>query len=81
MQDLLDTNESIGDMRTEGRLDCSDHAMVEFMLQRDMRQAKSKIRILNFRKSKFQLNKNTSQQNTQGICPHRQGCRAELADF
>jgi len=33
----------------------SDHATVEFMLQRDMRQAKSKIRMLNFGKSKFQL--------------------------
>jgi len=29
--------------------------MDEFMLQRDMRQAKSKIRMLNFGKSKFQL--------------------------
>ena len=34
---------------------CSDHAIIEFMLQRDKRQAKSKIRTLNFRKADFQL--------------------------
>ena len=34
---------------------CSDHAVVEFTLLGDMRQAKSKIRMLNFRKANFQL--------------------------
>lgn len=34
---------------------CSTHAMVEFMLKKDMRQVKSKTRKLNFRKAKFQL--------------------------
>jgi len=34
---------------------CSDHAMVEFTCLRDIGQAKSKIRKLNFRKANFQL--------------------------
>ena len=34
---------------------CSDQAMVEFMLQRDMRREKGRNRMLNFRKADFQL--------------------------
>jgi len=45
----------IGDVRIGGCLCCSDHAVVEFTLLGDMRQAKSKIRMLNFRKANFQL--------------------------
>ena len=52
---LTSANELIGDIRIGGCLGCSKHAMIEFMLQRDMRQGKSKIRKLNFRKAKFQL--------------------------
>ena len=57
MLDLLLTNvnELIGDIRIGGCLDCSDHAMVEFMFQRDLRQVKSKIGKRNFRKAEFQL--------------------------
>jgi len=57
MLDLLLTNanELIGDIKIGGCLGCSDHAMVEFMPQRDMRQAKSKIRKPNYRKAKFSL--------------------------
>ena len=50
MLDLLLTN---GDIRIGGCLGCSYHAMVEFTLQRDMRQVKSKIRKLNFRSANF----------------------------
>jgi len=49
---LTYANELIDDIRIGGCLDCSDHAMVEFMLQTDTRQAKRK---LNFRKANFQL--------------------------
>ena len=52
---LTNANELIGDTRIGGCLGCSDHAMVEFTLQRDMRQAKSKIRMLHFRKANLQL--------------------------
>ena len=55
--DLLLTNANalIGDIRIGGCQGCSDHATVEFILWRDMRKAKSKIRKLNFRKAHFQL--------------------------
>jgi len=52
---LTNANELIGDMRIGGCLGCSDHVVVEFMLQREMRHAKCKIRALIFRKAKFQL--------------------------
>jgi len=35
---LTNANELIGDMRIGGCLGCSDHVVVEFMLQREMRQ-------------------------------------------
>jgi len=55
--DLLVTNarEVIGDVKIGGSLSCSDHAVVMFAVLRDMGQAKSKVRTLNFRKAKFQL--------------------------
>jgi len=57
MLDLLVTNarELIGDVKIRGSLGCSDHALVEFTVPRDVGQAKSKIRTLNFRKANFQL--------------------------
>ena len=51
----MNINELIGDMGIRGCLGCSDHAMVEFTLWRDMKQLKSKFRKLNFRKANFQL--------------------------
>ena len=51
---FTNVNELIGDSSIGGCLGCSDHAMVEFM-PKDMRQVKSKIRMLNFRKANFQL--------------------------
>ncbi|KAK4813526.1 hypothetical protein QYF61_009252 [Mycteria americana] len=55
--DLLVTNTSelIGDVKIGGSLSCSDHALVEFTVLRDMGQAKSKVWTLNFRKATFQL--------------------------
>ena len=53
---LTDANELIGDIRIGGCLGgCNDHTMIEFMVWRNMRQAKSKISMLNFRKANFQL--------------------------
>ena len=42
---LTKANKLTSDIRIGVCLCCSDHAMVELMLWRDMRQAKSKIRI------------------------------------
>jgi len=55
--DLLVTSatELIRDVKVGGSVGCSDHALVEFADLRDMGQAKSKVRTLNFRKAKFQL--------------------------
>ena len=52
---LTNANELIGDIRIRNCLGCSDHTMVESMLQRDMRQAKSKMRMLHFRKANLQV--------------------------
>jgi len=43
----------IDDIRIGGCRGCSGHAVVEFTLLRDMGQAKSKIKKLNFRTAKF----------------------------
>jgi len=55
--DLMLTNASklIGDVKTGGSLGCSDHALVEFAVLRDMGKARSVVRTLNFRKANFQL--------------------------
>ncbi|GAB0203436.1 hypothetical protein GRJ2_002809200 [Grus japonensis] len=55
--DLLVTNTSelTDDIKIGGSLGCSDHALVEFTVLRDMGQAKGKVRTLNFRKANFQL--------------------------
>lgn len=47
-------SELIANIKTEGSLGCSD-ALVEFVVLKDMCQVKSEVRILNFRKAKFQL--------------------------
>ncbi|PKU39217.1 hypothetical protein llap_10482 [Limosa lapponica baueri] len=57
MLDLLVTSASelISDIKIGGSLSCSDHALVESTVLGDMGQLKSKVRTLNFRKTKFQL--------------------------
>jgi len=52
---VTNASELISDVKTGGSLCCSDHALVEFAALRNMGQAKSKVRTLNFRKAKFQL--------------------------
>ena len=49
---LMNASEPIGDIRIGDCLGCSDQ---DFKLPRVMIQTESKIRMLNFRKSKFQL--------------------------
>ena len=49
---LMNASEPIGDIRIGDCLGCSDQ---DFKLLRVMIQTESKIRMLNFRKSKFQL--------------------------
>ena len=50
---VTNTTELICDVKTGGSLSCNDHALVEFAVLRDVGQAKSKVRTLNFRKAKF----------------------------
>jgi len=55
--DLMLTNASelISGIKTGGSLGCSDHALVEFTVLRDMGKARSIVRTVNFRKAKLQL--------------------------
>ena len=52
---VTNANGDVSDVKTGGSLGCSDHALVEFTVLRDMGQAKSKVRTLNFRKANLQL--------------------------
>jgi len=52
---LTSMSELIGDIRIGSCLHCSDHAMAELTLLRDIGQAKSKIRKPVFRKTNFQF--------------------------
>jgi len=47
--------ELISDIKTGGSRGCSEHALEEFAVLRDMGQAKSKVRTISFRKANFQL--------------------------
>ncbi|KAK4811070.1 hypothetical protein QYF61_016356 [Mycteria americana] len=51
---VTNASELIRGIKIGGSLGCSDHALVEFAVLRDMGQAKSKVRTLNFRKANFQ---------------------------
>jgi len=55
--DLLVTNASelVGDVKIGGSLGCSNHALVELTLLREMGITKSIVRTLNFRRANFQL--------------------------
>jgi len=50
---ITNSSELISGVTFGGSLGCGDHALVEFAVLRDMGQAKSKVRTLNFRKTKF----------------------------
>lgn len=55
--DLLLTNaeEIIKDVNVEGSLGCSNHALVEFVISRDVGLAKGGVRTLNFGRANFKL--------------------------
>lgn len=44
-----------GDIEIGGSLQCSDHALVGFAVLRNRGQIRRKVRLLNFRKTNFQL--------------------------
>jgi len=52
---VTNASELISDVKTGGSLGYSDHALVEFILLRDMEKARSIVRTLNFSKANFQL--------------------------
>lgn len=54
---VTNTRELIIDVKIVGSLGCSDHALVEFQVMREVRQTRSEVRTLNFRKANFQLSK------------------------
>ncbi|KAK4806236.1 hypothetical protein QYF61_013380 [Mycteria americana] len=66
--DLMVTtaSELISDVKIGGSLGCSDHALVEFTVLRDMGQARSIVRTLNFRKANFQLFKEDGVRKAKG---------------
>ena len=57
MLDLLLTNaeEIIKDVNVEGSLGCSNHALVEFVILRDVGLTKGGVRTLNFGRANFKL--------------------------
>jgi len=52
---VTNASELIGDVKIGGSLGCSDHALVELMLLKEMGITKSIVRTLNFRRANFQL--------------------------
>jgi len=48
---ISDASELISDVKTGGSLGCSDHALVEFIVLRDIGKARSIVRTLNCRKA------------------------------
>ena len=52
---LTSAEESIREVKTGGRLGCSDHALVEFVISKNVGLAKSRARSLCFRRANFQL--------------------------
>jgi len=80
--DLMLTNASelISDVKTGGSLGCSDHALVEFTVVRDMGKARGIVRTLNFGKANFQLfNEFVSRTPWETVLRDRG--RTELADL
>jgi len=73
---LTSASELIGGVKIGGSLGCSDHALVEFTVLRDMGKVRSMVRTLNFRKANFQLFRELV-----GNRPQGKGDRTELADL
>jgi len=58
---VTNASELINDVKIGGSLGCSDYALVEFTVLREMGKVRDIVRTLNFRKGKFQLFKELSQ--------------------
>lgn len=52
---VTNASETISDVKIRGNLGCSDHALVEFAVLRNRGQARSRVKMLNFRKANFPL--------------------------
>ena len=52
---LISKEEIIEDIKIGGSLGCSDHALVEFVISRNIGLANSGVRTLKFVRSKFRL--------------------------
>ena len=52
---LTNVEKSLGEVKIGGSLGCSDNTLVEFVIWRNAGLAKSRVRILNFRRAKFHL--------------------------
>lgn len=52
---VINTDELIRDIKTGGSLGCRDHSVIKFIVRRNMDQAKSEVRTMNFRKTNFQF--------------------------
>lgn len=52
---LRNMEELIKEVKIGGILGCSDHALVEFVISRNMGLAKSQVRTLNFQRADFKL--------------------------
>lgn len=66
---LTNTDELIREVKTGGILGCSDHALLELMISRDIGQAKRIVKTLNLRKENFQLFKGLVDGTPLGNCP------------
>jgi len=80
---VANASELIGGIKTGGSLGCSNHALVEFTVLRDMGKERSIVRTLNFRNPNFQLFKELASRETfpLGNGPQRWGGRTELPDL
>ena len=52
---LTNVEEVVKDTNMEGSLGCNNHTLTEFVSSRNMVQAKSEVRILNFKRGIFRL--------------------------
>ena len=81
--DLMVTTviELTSDIKIGGSLGYSDHALVEFTLLRDTGKARSIVRTLNFRKTKFQLFKKLVNKTTREIVLRDRGAEQSWQIF
>ena len=52
---LVNREELVGEVKVGGRLGCSDHEMIEFLILRETKRGVSKTATLDFRRANFDL--------------------------